>query len=273
MDTWRIARGAIGRAVDRIPAAVFHVVRARGGISPPPRWRSSRALTVSEREEDPARLGNGRILQPAGGAARSADVDGEPRSGPPWAPSRVSRSGGRRGHVAPGAAAAALSTRPTSHLACACGRKARGGLVAATDWRMAEADPSPGSGYAGVARDDLPYFFVQSRRVLKKTLIRHLRCRQDHASLPARDHRRPTTRADHRCGVDSASAPRKIKDRAIPGHWEGDLLSSAGKSNSHIATLVERQSRFVMLVRLPGKPRQQRRPSAHAPSPALFPRG
>ena len=42
-----------------------------------------------------------------------------------------------------------------------------------------------------------------------------------------------------------------MEDRAIPGHWEGDLIT--GSQNTHIATLVERQSRFTMLVKVPGK--------------------
>ena len=91
--------------------------------------------------------------------------------------------------------------------------------------------------------------FVQSRGVLKKALIAHLR-------------RRRRMRRSKRAGpgqqgggiIDAVSIrerPAEVEDRAVPGHWEGDMLS--GARNSHIATLVERQSRFVLLVRLPGK--------------------
>ena len=45
--------------------------------------------------------------------------------------------------------------------------------------------------------------------------------------------------------------PADVEDRAIPGHWEGDLIT--GSQNTHIATLVERQSRFTVLVKVPGK--------------------
>jgi IS30 family transposase len=51
--------------------------------------------------------------------------------------------------------------------------------------------------------------------------------------------------------VSIADRPAAIEDRALPGHWEGDLL--AGAKNSHIATLVERRSRYVHLVRVTGK--------------------
>ena len=92
--------------------------------------------------------------------------------------------------------------------------------------------------------------FVQSRGVLKKALIRHLRRRKtmrrsQHATTAGQ------TRGQIADAVSIRERPAHLEDRAIPGHWEGDLL--AGKSNSHIATLVERQSRFVMRVRLPGK--------------------
>jgi hypothetical protein len=91
---------------------------------------------------------------------------------------------------------------------------------------------------------------VQSRGVLKKTLIRHLRRRR----TMRRSKLATTTGQTRGQIIDAVSIrerPPAIEDGAVPGHWEGDLL--AGAANSHIATLVERQSRFVLLVRLRGK--------------------
>ena len=92
--------------------------------------------------------------------------------------------------------------------------------------------------------------FVQSRGVLKKELIRHLRRRKT-----MRRSKLATTVGQPRGQIVDAISirerPANVEDRAVPGHWEGDLL--AGAVNSHIATLVERQSRFVLLVRLAGK--------------------
>jgi len=92
--------------------------------------------------------------------------------------------------------------------------------------------------------------FIQARGVLKKELIAHLRSKR-------RIRRSRHSRASgHRRGqiVDAISIrerPAEIEDRAIPGHWEGDLIG--GTKNSHIATLVERHSRFVALVKVPSK--------------------
>jgi IS30 family transposase len=92
--------------------------------------------------------------------------------------------------------------------------------------------------------------FIQARGVLKKELIQHLRFkRRIRRSRHARD-------SGHRSGqiVDAISIrerPAEIEDRAIPGHWEGDLIG--GIKNSHIATLVERHSRFTTLVKVRSK--------------------
>jgi IS30 family transposase len=92
--------------------------------------------------------------------------------------------------------------------------------------------------------------FIQARGVLKKELIGHLRSRR-----MMRRAQRASTAGQPRGqiieGVSIRDRPAEGEDRAIPGHWEGDLI--AGAENTHIATLVERQSRFTMLVKVPGK--------------------
>jgi IS30 family transposase len=90
--------------------------------------------------------------------------------------------------------------------------------------------------------------FIQARGVLKKELVYHLRS--------GRTMRRgkSATNKGRRQIVDAVSIrerPAEVEDRAVPGHWEGDLI--AGSNNSYVATLVERQSRFVMLVRVENK--------------------
>jgi IS30 family transposase len=92
--------------------------------------------------------------------------------------------------------------------------------------------------------------FVQARGALKRELTAHLR--------RSRSIRRPRAAKRGNVGqgqvVDAVSIrerPPEAEDRAIPGHWEGDLLSGSG--NSHIATLVERHSRFLLIVAVDGK--------------------
>jgi IS30 family transposase len=92
--------------------------------------------------------------------------------------------------------------------------------------------------------------FIQARGALKKELLKHLR--RTRAMRRSRHHTQKT--ADHGRILDAVSIrerPAEVEDRAVPGHWEGDLLS--GSNNSHIATLVERHTRYVMLVKVKGK--------------------
>jgi IS30 family transposase len=92
--------------------------------------------------------------------------------------------------------------------------------------------------------------FIQARGALKQELVRHLRSkrrirRSRHASVHGH------SRGQIVDAISIREPPAEVEDRAIPGHWEGDLLR--GARNSHVATLVERHSRFCMLVKVAGK--------------------
>jgi IS30 family transposase len=92
--------------------------------------------------------------------------------------------------------------------------------------------------------------FIQARGVLKKELVHHLR-----SGRLFRRSRHATTKGQGRGGIKDAVSirerPPEAEDRAVPGHWEGDLLSGSG--NTHVATLVERRSRFTILVKVGSK--------------------
>jgi IS30 family transposase len=92
--------------------------------------------------------------------------------------------------------------------------------------------------------------FIQARGVLKKELIGHLRSRR---RMRRSQHSRASgqSRGTIVEAISIRERPAEIEDRAIPGHWEGDLIT--GTKNSHIATLVERHSRFTTLVKVPSK--------------------
>jgi IS30 family transposase len=92
--------------------------------------------------------------------------------------------------------------------------------------------------------------FIQARGALKKELMQHLRSKRlIRRSLHARVDGQ--SRGQIVDAISISERPAEIEDRAIPGHWEGDLLSGTG--NSHIATLVERHSRFTILIKVPSK--------------------
>lgn len=92
--------------------------------------------------------------------------------------------------------------------------------------------------------------FIQTRGALKKELLSHLR--RTRAMRRSRHH---TQKTDNHGKISDALSnserPASIEDRAVTGHWEGDLLFV--NANSQIATLVERQTRYVMLVKVAGK--------------------
>lgn len=106
----------------------------------------------------------------------------------------------------------------------------------------------PGEGHNQVSHETIyKSLYVQARGVLKKELLAHLRAkrtirRSRHASLKG------DGLGQIKDGVSISERPASVEDRAVPGHWEGDLI--AGSKNSYIATLVERHSRYVMLAKV-----------------------
>jgi len=92
--------------------------------------------------------------------------------------------------------------------------------------------------------------FIQARGVLKKELLQHLRSKR---SIRRSKHatRKKAGRGEIVNAVSIRERPPSVEDRAVPGHWEGDLI--AGSKSSYIATLVERHSRYVMLVKVKNK--------------------
>lgn len=241
----------IGRALDRVPAAIFYVVRARGGIPPTPRVRSARALTSGEREAISRGLATGASFTQLGvQLGRSTSTMSR----------EVHRHGGRTAYRAAVADAAAWdwAQRPQR-----CRLAQRPVLCAQVADKLA-ADWSPQQ-IAGWLKRAYPQdvdmqvshetiyrsLFVQSRGVLKQELLRHLRRRKTMRRSQLATRQPGGHIVD---GLSIRERPASVEDRAVPGHWEGDLL--AGKANSYIATLVERRSRFVMLVRVSGKDTQ-----------------
>ena len=230
--------------------AIYWRLSQAGGIAPPPRHRSARTLSVSEREEISRGLAYGdsvRMLACQLGRAPSTI-------------SREIRRHGTRSSYRAGAADAAAWQRAGRPKLC---RLAQHGALCRAVATKLRADWSPQQIAAWLVMEypDDPTMrishetiyrtlYVQARGALKKELVAHLRRRRT-----MRRHRQ-TTRAGKGRGqiidaVSIAERPPQVEDRAVPGHWEGDLLS--GIKNSHIATLVERQSRYVHLVKVAGK--------------------
>ena len=239
----------IARALDRRPQAIRVVALRTGGIPPGPRRRAPRVLSLPEREEISRALAAGQSLRAIARALQRA---------PSTISRELQRHGGRATYRATTADQRAWrrACRPQRCRLAACPRlravvaqklAARWSPQQIAAWlKRTYADPGMHVSHETIYRS----LFVQSRGVLKQALVRHLRRRR-----PMRRARGTTRRGQGRGDiVDAVSIrerPAAIEDRAVPGHWEGDLL--CGTKRSQIATLVERQSRYVMLVRVPSK--------------------
>ena len=243
----------IGRALGKHAASVFAVLLAKGGVAPRMRLRKTSSLSQLEREE----ISRGLV------AGFSYCSIGKLLGRAPSTISReVARNGSRKTYRAMSAESNALqrSLRPKLCLLAAAPSlqmlvaeklKCRWSPQQISGWLKAE---HPGDRTMQVSHETIyKSLFIQARCVLKKELLAHLRSRR----IMRRGKTSSTgdqTRGQIIDAISIRDRPAEIEDRAIPGHWEGDLLS--GAKNTHIATLVERTSRFVMLVQLDGKDSQ-----------------
>ena len=240
----------IGRALGKHAGSVHGVVSSNGGIIPPNRCRSRLTLTLGLREEISRGIAKGcTIRQIAAEISRS----------PSTVSREIARHGGRSRYRASEADSTAWeqARRPKPcKLATHYGLQIIVASKLSLDWSPAQiagwlkqeflSDASMHVSHETIYRS----LFIQARGVLKKELIEHLRSRR----MMRRSKSASTEGQPRGQIIDAVSIrerPADVEDRAIPGHWEGDLIS--GSKNTHIATLVERHSRFTMLVKVRGK--------------------
>ena len=251
-DRWQKGESlhSIARLFDRHHPSIQRILSETGGIRPPTRSRSRLSLTLAEREEISRGLVASQSLRLIAASLGRA-------------PSTVSReinsNGGRRYYRASKADQAAwdrahrpktcklVENRKLAHIVA----KKLKGLWSPEQIAGWLKDAYPDDENFQVSHETIyRSLFIQARGALKKELLQHLR--RTRVMRRSRHHTQKTETHGRITGtVSIRERPACVEDRAVPGHWEGDLI--VGSHNSQIATLVERQTRYVMLVRVPSK--------------------
>ena len=241
----------IGQGLGRRHSTLTHEVYRHGGIAPYERCRHSRSLSLAQREEISRGICRGdtpAVIARHLGRSRSTITR------------ELARNGGRHGYRA---AAADQRAWDQARRPKPC-RLAHPSALQAWVIGKLQLQWSPQQ-IATTLKMDFPddetmrvshetiyrSLFIQARGVLKKELMEHLR--QQRRVRRARKATRPGAKRRGQI-VDAVSIrerPAEVEDRAVPGHWEGDLI--IGSHRSQIATLVERHSRFVILVKVSGR--------------------
>jgi len=254
-DRWQRGESlkSIGRGFGKESSSIHFQLSPHGGIRPSPRRRSRLALTLFERETISRGLAADR-------SARSmARLLGR-------APSTVSREIKRNGgydryRAAPADEQAWVRARRPKRCKLARHRWLRRVVARklGLNWSPEQIAGWLKRAHPGEERYQVSHetiyrsLFVQARGVLKKELLLHLRSQRT-MRRPGPKKWQGDARGQIKDIVSISERPASVEDRAVPGHWEGDLLS--GPQNSYIATLVERHTRYVMLVKVANKETQ-----------------
>ena len=251
VEIWdRRARGeslsTIARRLDRGLETIRRCLLLTGGVRPRPRTRSRRELTVAEREEISRGLAAQRSCRAIATRIRRA---------PSSVSREVGRNGGRVGYRASAAEQASLRRhqRPkASKLTLNSQLRAEVEAGLSLDWSPEQISAFLKLEYAQDPKMQISHetiyvsLFVQSRGALRRELSRHLRT---HRSVRQPKKHLPSGRGQIVDKVMISQRPAEAGDRAVPGHWEGDLL--LGTKTNGIGTLVERSTRYAMLFTLP----------------------
>jgi transposase, IS30 family len=251
-DRWENGESlnSIARSLERGHSAVQRMLSRSGGIRPAPKHRSCLALTLAEREEISRGVAAGHSIRAIAAYLGRA---------PSTVSREISRNGGRRWYRASKADEAAWQRahRPKT---CKLARNPALARIVA-EKLMGRWSPRQIAGWLKRSYPDDESFqvshetiyltlYIQARGALKKELIKYLR--RSRAMRRSRHHTQKTSNHGRITGTVSISErPPEVEDRAVPGHWEGDLI--CGSNNSQITTLVERHTRYVMLARVPSK--------------------
>lgn len=251
-ERWRKGESLqqIAQLFDRNHSSIQRILAETGGIRLVPRRRSSLALTLAEREEISRALASGHTIRSIATLLERA---------PSTISREIQRNGGQGCYRANQADQAAWDRAHRPKLCKLAENRTLARIVAAKrQWLWS---PEQISGWLKCAfPDDENYqvshetiyrsLFIQARGVLKKELQQHLR--RTRAMRRSRHHtQKSDDRRRIRDAVSISERPATAEDRAVPGHWEGDLL--CGSHSSQIATLVERQTRYVMRVKVASK--------------------
>ena len=241
---------AIARDLGRYHSAVQGAMARTGGIRPAPRRRSCLSLTLAEREEISRGIVVGHSIR-----VIASQLDRAPST----VSREIKRNGGRRRYRANKADAAARQRALRPKTCKLAQNPALARIVARkltsrwSPWQIAGwlKRIYPDDESLQVSHETIyKTLYIQARGALKKELIHHLR----RSRAMRRSQHHTQKKGTHGQIIDAVSIserPAEVEDRAVPGHWEGDLL--CGSNNSQIATLVERHTRLVMLVRVPSK--------------------
>jgi IS30 family transposase len=251
-DRWQRGESlnAIARAFETSHSAIAKNFARFGGFRPPDRQRSRLALTLSQREEISRGIVGGLSLRTIARQLGRA---------PSTVSREINRNGGLKRYRANTADEAAWYRAHRPKPCKLAGNLPLQRIIASKlqcHWSPDQIAGWLKKAYAGNEKLQVSHetiyrsLFIQARGVLKRELLQQLRTKRV-MRYPQKTSLKGQGKGQIADAVSIRERPASVEDRAVPGHWEGDLI--CGSNNSFIATLVERQTRYVMLAKVSGK--------------------